>query len=171
MADKFQAENGIDLRKDPMALQRLKEAAEKAKMELSSTTQTNIKLPFITADASGPKHLDYTLTRAEFERITKDLLDRCKKPVEQALKDAGLKMGEVDEVILVGGSTRMPAVQELVKQLTGKAPNMSVNPDEVVALSLIHILDFPELFRAYPELRNLRVDFYRDSKSLSLIHI
>ena len=134
MADKFQAENGIDLRKDPMALQRLKEAAEKAKMELSSTTQTNINLPFITADTSGPKHLDYTLTRAEFERITKDLLDRCKKPVEQALKDAGLKMGEVDEVILVGGSTRMPAVQELVKQLTGKAPNMSVNPDEVVAM-------------------------------------
>ncbi len=134
MADKFQAENGIDLRKDAMALQRLKEAAEKAKMELSSTTQTNINLPFITADASGPKHLDYTLTRAEFERITKDLLDRCKKPVEQALKDAGLKMGEVDEVILVGGSTRMPAVQELVKQLTGKAPNMSVNPDEVVAM-------------------------------------
>ena len=134
MADKFQAENGIDLLKDPMALQRLKEAAEKAKMELSSTTQTNINLPFITADASGPKHLDYTLTRAEFERITKDLLDRCKKPVEQALKDAGLKMGEVDEVILVGGSTRMPAVQELVKQLTGKAPNMSVNPDEVVAM-------------------------------------
>ncbi len=134
MADKFQAENDIDLRKDPMALQRLKEAAEKAKMELSSTTQTNINLPFITADASGPKHLDYTLTRAEFERITKDLLDRCKKPVEQALKDAGLKMGEVDEVILVGGSTRMPAVQELVKQLTGKAPNMSVNPDEVVAM-------------------------------------
>ncbi len=134
MADKFQAENGIDLRKDPMALQRLKEAAEKAKMELSSTTQTNINLPFITADASGPKHLDYTLTRAEFERITKDLLDRCKKPVEQALKDAGLKMGEVDEVILVGGSTRMPAVQELVKTLTGKAPNMSVNPDEVVAM-------------------------------------
>ena len=134
MADKFQAENGIDLRKDPMALQRLKEAAEKAKMELSSTTQTNINLPFITADASGPKHLDYTLTRAEFERITKDLLDRCKKPVEQALKDAGLKMGEVDEVILVGGSTRMPAVPELVKQLTGEAPNMSVNPDEVVAM-------------------------------------
>ena len=135
LADKFAADNGgIDLRQDKMALQRLKEAAEKAKMELSSTTQTNINLPFITADASGPKHLDYTLTRAEFERITKDLLDRCKKPVEQALKDAGLKMGEVDEVILVGGSTRMPAVQELVKQLTGKAPNMSVNPDEVVAM-------------------------------------
>ena len=134
MADKFQAENGIDLRQDKMALQRLKEAAEKAKMELSSTTQANINLPFITADASGPKHLDYTLTRAEFERITKDLLDRVKKPVEQALKDAGLKAGDIDEVILVGGSTRMPAVQDLVKKLTGKDPNMSVNPDEVVAM-------------------------------------
>ena len=134
MADKFQAENGIDLRQDKMALQRLKEAAEKAKMELSSTTQANINLPFITADASGPKHLDYTLTRAEFERITKDLLDRVKKPVEQALKDAGLKTGDIDEVILVGGSTRMPAVQELVKRMTGKQPNMSVNPDEVVAM-------------------------------------
>ena len=134
MADKFQAENGIDLRQDKMALQRLKEAAEKAKMELSSTTQANINLPFITADASGPKHLDYTLTRAEFERITKDLLDRVKKPVEQALKDAGLKTGDIDEVILVGGSTRMPAVQDLVKKLPGKDPNMSVNPDEVVAM-------------------------------------
>lgn len=134
MADKFQAENGIDLRQDKMALQRLKEAAEKAKMELSSTTQANINLPFITADASGPKHLDYTLTRAEFERITKDLLDRVKKPVEQALKDAGLKTCDIDEVILVGGSTRMPAVQDLVKKLTGKDPNMSVNPDEVVAM-------------------------------------
>ena len=134
LADKFKAENGIDLRNDKMALQRLKEAAEKAKLELSSTTQANINLPFITADASGPKHLDYTLTRAEFERITKDLLDRCKKPVEQALKDAGLKTGEIDEVILVGGSTRMPAVQELVKKVTGKEPNMSVNPDEVVAM-------------------------------------
>ena len=118
-----------------MALQRLKEAAEKAKMELSNTTQTNINLPFITADASGPKHLDYTLTRVEFERITKDLLDRCRKPVEQALKDAGLsRLNDINEVILVGGSTRMPAVQELVKQLTGKQPNMSVNPDEVVAM-------------------------------------
>ena len=134
LADKFQSDNGIDLRTDKMALQRLKEAAEKAKMELSSTTQANINLPFITADASGPKHLDYTLTRAEFERITKDLLDRCKKPVEQALRDAGLSLGSIDEVILVGGSTRMPAVQELVKQLTGKTPNMSVNPDEVVAM-------------------------------------
>ncbi|WP_165172431.1 molecular chaperone DnaK [Adlercreutzia sp. ZJ242] len=134
MADKFKAENGIDLRADKMALQRLKEAAEKAKMELSSTSQTNINLPFITADASGPKHLDLTLTRAEFERITRDLLDRCRKPVEQALRDAGLKTGEIDEVILVGGSTRMPAVQELVKTMTGKNPNMSVNPDEVVAM-------------------------------------
>ena len=134
LADKFQADNGIDLRADKMALQRLKEAAEKAKMELSTTSQTNINLPFITADASGPKHLDYTLTRAEFERITKDLLDRCRKPVEQALRDAGLKTGEIDEVILVGGSTRMPAVQELVKNMTGKNPNMSVNPDEVVAM-------------------------------------
>ena len=134
LADKFQSDNGIDLRTDKMALQRLKEAAEKAKMELSSTTQANINLPFITADASGPKHLDYTLTRAEFERITKDLLDRCKKPVEQALRDAGLSLGSIDEVILVGGSSRMPAVQELVKQLTGKTPNMSVNPDEVVAM-------------------------------------
>ena len=134
LADKFQADNGIDLRADKMALQRLKEAAEKAKMELSSTTQANINLPFITADATGPKHLDYTLTRAEFERITKDLLDRCKTPVQQALRDAGLSTGQIDEVILVGGSTRMPAVQDLVKNLTGKAPNMSVNPDEVVAM-------------------------------------
>ncbi len=134
LADKFKADNGIDLRTDKMALQRLKEAAEKAKMELSSTSQTNINLPFITADATGPKHLDYTLTRVEFERITKDLLDRCKKPVEQALADAGLKAGDLDEVILVGGSTRMPAVQDLVKKLTGKDPNMSVNPDEVVAM-------------------------------------
>ena len=135
LADKFAADNGgIDLRKDKMALQRLKEAAEKAKMELSSTTQANINLPFITADATGPKHLDYTLTRAVFERITKDLLDRCRKPVEQALRDASMSQGDIDEVILVGGSTRMPAVQELVKNMTGKQPNMSVNPDEVVAM-------------------------------------
>ena len=135
LADKFAADNGgIDLRKDKMALQRLKEAAEKAKMELSSTTQANVNLPFITADATGPKHLDYTLTRAEFERITNDLLDRCRKPVEQALRDASMSQGDIDEVILVGGSTRMPAVQELVKSMTGKQPNMSVNPDEVVAM-------------------------------------
>ena len=135
MADKFAADNGgIDLRKDKMALQRLKEAAEKAKMELSSTTQASINLPFITADATGPKHLDYTLTRAEFERITKDLLDRCKQPVERALKDADLGTGDIDEVILVGGSIRMPAVQQLAETMTGKKPNMSVNPDEVVAI-------------------------------------
>ena len=133
MADKFQQDNGIDLRKDPMALQRLKEAAENAKKELSSAQQAQINLPFITADATGPKHLDYTLTRAEFERITRDLLDRCKGPVTKALKDANLQLSEVNEVILVGGSSRMPAVQELVKQMTGKQPNMSVNPDEVVA--------------------------------------
>ncbi|MDR1087923.1 MAG: molecular chaperone DnaK [Coriobacteriales bacterium] len=134
LADKFQADTQIDLRADKMALQRLKEAAEKAKMELSSTQQTNINLPFITADANGPKHLDYTLTRAEFEKITGDLLQRCKQPVESAMKDAGIAMGDIAEVILVGGSTRMPAVQALVKRLTGKDPNMSVNPDEVVAL-------------------------------------
>ncbi|MBE6471316.1 MAG: molecular chaperone DnaK [Coriobacteriaceae bacterium] len=134
LADKFKKDNGIDLRGDKMALQRLKEAAEKAKMELSNTSQANINLPFITADATGPKHLDYTLTRVEFERITRDLLERCKGPVQRALQDAGLSTGEVNEVILVGGSTRMPAVQELVKQITGKQPNMSVNPDEVVAM-------------------------------------
>ncbi|WP_321971376.1 molecular chaperone DnaK [Paratractidigestivibacter sp.] len=133
MAEKFQSDNGIDLRKDPMALQRLKEAAENAKKELSSAQQTQINLPFITADASGPKHLDYTLTRAEFEKITRDLLDRCKTPVTKALQDAGLQISQVNEVILVGGSTRMPAVQDLVKSMTGKQPNMSVNPDEVVA--------------------------------------
>lgn len=134
MADKFKAENNIDLRDDKMALQRLKEAAEKAKMELSATTQTNINLPFITATAEGPKHLDLTLTRTEFETITKDLLDRCRRPVEQALSDAGIGAGELNEVILIGGSTRMPAVQDLVEKLTGKKPNMSVNPDEAVAM-------------------------------------
>ncbi|MCC6103351.1 MAG: molecular chaperone DnaK [Olegusella sp.] len=132
-ADKFKQENGIDLRKDPMALQRLKDAAENAKKELSAAQQAEINLPFITADASGPKHLNYTLTRAEFEKITRDLLDRCKSPVTKALHDANLQISEVNEVILVGGSSRMPAVQELVKQITGKQPNMSVNPDEVVA--------------------------------------
>ena len=132
MADKFKQDNGIDLRNDAMALQRLKEAAENAKKELSSAQQAQINLPFITADATGPKHLDYTLTRAEFERITRDLLERCKQPVTKALRDAGVSLNEVDEVILVGGSTRMPAVQDLVKNMTGKQPNMSVNPDEVV---------------------------------------
>jgi len=134
LADKFKADHGIDLRNDKMALQRLKEKAEQAKMELSGAQTAKIELPFITADASGPKHLDYELTRAEFLKITSDLLDRCKKPVESAMKDAGMKMGDLDEVILVGGSTRMPAVQELVKKLTGKDPHMGVNPDEVVAL-------------------------------------
>lgn len=133
MANKFQQDNGIDLRNDPMALQRLKDAAENAKKELSSAQQAEINLPFITADASGPKHLNYTLTRAEFEKITRDLLDRCKAPVTKALQDAGLQISQVNEVILVGGSTRMPAVQALVQQMTGKKPNMSVNPDEVVA--------------------------------------
>ena len=132
MADKFQSENGVDLRQDPMALQRLKEAAENAKKELSSAQQAVINLPFITMNQSGPLHLNYTLTRAEFEKITRDLLERCKAPVTKALNDANVSLSEVDEVILVGGSTRMPAVQELVKNMTGKQPNMSVNPDEVV---------------------------------------
>ena len=133
MADKFQQENGVDLRKDPMALQRLKEAAENAKKELSAAQQTTINLPFITMNQSGPLHLNYTLTRAEFEKITRDLLERCKQPVTNALRDASLKLSDLTEVILVGGSTRMPAVQDLVKTMTGKQPNMSVNPDEVVA--------------------------------------
>ena len=133
MADKFQQENGVDLRQDPMALQRLKEAAENAKKELSAAQQTTINLPFITMNQSGPLHLNYTLTRAEFEKITRDLLERCKRPVTNALRDAKLKLSDLTEVILVGGSTRMPAVQELVKTMTGKQPNMSVNPDEVVA--------------------------------------
>ena len=133
MADKFQQENGVDLRQDPMALQRLKEAAENAKKELSAAQQPTINLPFITMNQSGPLHLNYTLTRAEFEKITRDLLERCKQPVTNALRDAKLKLSDLTEVILVGGSTRMPAVQELVKTMTGKQPNMSVNPDEVVA--------------------------------------
>ena len=134
MADKFKGEHVVDLRKDKMTLQRLKEAAEKAKMELSSATQATINLPFITAVDGQPVHLDYTLTRAEFERITSDLLDRCKTPVHTALRDAGLKSSDIDEVVLVGGSTRMPAVQEEVKKITGKDPHMGVNPDEVVAI-------------------------------------
>ncbi|WP_028263546.1 molecular chaperone DnaK [Atopobium fossor] len=133
MADKFKDENGIDLRNDPMTLQRLKEAAENAKKELSASSQTTINLPFIAMDANGPKNLMYDLSRAEFERISRDLLDRCKQPVTKALHDANVAISEVDEVILVGGSSRMPAVQNLVKQMTGKQPNMSVNPDEVVA--------------------------------------
>jgi len=134
ICDEFKKSEGIDLRNDKQALQRIKEAAEKAKCELSTVIETSINLPFITADANGPKHLDLSLTRAKFEDLSRDLLDRCKKPVEQALKDAGLSKGEIDEVVLVGGSTRIPAVQALVKDYTGKEPNQSVNPDEVVAV-------------------------------------
>ncbi|NUQ99399.1 MAG: molecular chaperone DnaK [Streptomyces sp.] len=135
LADGFQKENGIDLRKDPQALQRLFEAAEKAKTELSSVTQTQVSLPFITADASGPKHLTTTIMRSTFEQITGDLVERCLGPVEQAMGDAKVGENDIDEVILVGGSTRIPAVQALVRRLTGgKDPNMSVNPDEVVAM-------------------------------------
>ncbi|HDM78198.1 MAG TPA: molecular chaperone DnaK [Deltaproteobacteria bacterium] len=135
LADEFKKDTGIDLRNDRQALQRLYEAAEKAKCELSSMAQTQINLPFITADATGPKHLNMTLTRAKFEALTHDLIERCMGPVKQALADAKLTEKDIDEVILVGGSTRIPAVQELVKKLTGgKQPNMSVNPDEVVAV-------------------------------------
>ena len=134
LAEKFLGDHGIDLRSDKMALQRLRAESEKAKMELSTTQTAQINLPFITAGADGPKHLDYTLTRAEFQKITNDLLERCRKPVQTALKDAGIKAGDLDHAILVGGSTRMPAVQELVKELTGKDPHKGVNPDEVVAV-------------------------------------
>jgi molecular chaperone DnaK len=134
LVDEFKRDQGIDLSKDPMALQRLKEAAEKAKMELSSTTQSEINLPFITADQSGPKHLNTTLSRAKFEQLVDDLIRRTLPPMAQALKDAGLKPSEVDEVILVGGSTRIPKVQEIVKGFFGKEPHKGVNPDEVVAI-------------------------------------
>ena len=135
MAEEFKRDQGIDLRSDPQALQRLYEAAERAKIELSATTSTQINLPFITADANGPKHLNMTLTRAKFEELVNDLIERTRGPVEQALSDAKLTADDIDEVILVGGSTRIPAVQKLVRSLTGgKDPNMSVNPDEVVAL-------------------------------------
>jgi len=134
MADEFKKGQGIDLRQDKQALQRLIEASEKAKVELSSVTETNISLPFITADANGPKHLEMKITRAKFEQLTADLTDRCKVPLEKALKDSGLKTEEIDEVILVGGSTRMPVIQELVKSYIGKEPHKGVNPDEVVAV-------------------------------------
>jgi molecular chaperone DnaK len=135
IADEFKRNEGIDLRKDPQALQRLTEAAEKAKIELSSVTEASISLPFITANETGPKHLDLRITRSKFNELTKHLVERCRKPVEQAVVDAGLKTSELNEVVLVGGSTRIPAVQELVKSLTGgKEPNQSVNPDEVVAI-------------------------------------
>jgi molecular chaperone DnaK len=134
IADEFKREQGIDLRKDRQALQRLREAAEKAKVELSSTVQTMINLPFVTADQNGPKHLDKALTRAKFEDLTRDLLERCVAPFHQALADAKITANDLDEVVLVGGATRMPMVQELIRKLTGKEPNKSVNPDEVVAV-------------------------------------
>jgi len=134
LADEFKKNEGIDLRKDPMALQRLKESAENAKKELSSSKQTEINLPFITADSSGPKHLNMTLTRANFEQLVSDLVERVVGPCKQALKDAKLSPSDINEVILVGGSTRIPAIQEKVKEIFGKEPNQSVNPDEVVAL-------------------------------------
>ncbi|MFB9981111.1 molecular chaperone DnaK [Mesorhizobium kowhaii] len=134
LAAEFKKEQGIDLKNDKLALQRLKEAAEKAKIELSSTTQTEINLPFITADATGPKHLTLKLTRAKFEQLVDDLVQRTIDPCKAALKDAGLKAGEIDEVVLVGGMTRMPKIQEIVKQFFGKEPHKGVNPDEVVAL-------------------------------------
>ena len=134
LAATFKANEGIDLRQDKQALQRLTEAAEKAKIELSNATQSEINLPFITATPEGPKHVDLTLTRAKFEELASNLIDRCRVPVEQALKDAKLSTGEIDEIVMVGGSTRMPAVKELVKRVTGKDPNQTVNPDEVVAV-------------------------------------
>ncbi|MGU3494739.1 molecular chaperone DnaK [Xanthobacteraceae bacterium A53D] len=134
LADEFKKEQGIDLRNDKLALQRLKEASEKAKIELSSATQTEINLPFITADASGPKHLTMKLTRAKFEALVEDLIQRTMEPCKLALKDAGLSAGQIDEVVLVGGMTRMPKVQEMVKQFFGKEPHKGVNPDEVVAI-------------------------------------
>ena len=134
LADTFKSNEGIDLRQDKQALQRLTEAAEKAKIELSSATQSEINLPFITATPEGPKHLDLTLTRAKFEELAAKLIDRCKVPVEQSLKDAKLSPSELDEIVMVGGSTRIPSIQELVKRVTGKDPNQTVNPDEVVAV-------------------------------------
>jgi len=134
IAEEFQKVNGIDLRREPQALQRLREAAEKAKCELSTVMQTNISLPFITSDASGPKHLDMTITRAKFEELTRHLVERMVEPFQQALRDAQLKADEIDEIILVGGSTRMPMVQELIRRLTGKEPRKGINPDEVVAV-------------------------------------
>src|SRR5881396_4291382 len=131
LCDEFKREQGIDLRQDRMALQRLKEAAEKAKVELSSTLQTEVNLPFITADASGPKHLNLTLTRAKLEQLTAELVDRTRGPALKALEDANLKPAQIDEVVLVGGQTRMPAVQEMVKKLFGREPHKGVNPDEV----------------------------------------
>ncbi len=134
LVSQFKGEHGVDLGADNMALQRLKEAAEKAKIELSQVQETTINLPFITATSAGPLHLDYKLTRSKFQELTSDLVDRCKVPFQQAIKDAGLTQGDIDHVIMVGGSTRMPAIQEMVQSLTGKEPHKGVNPDEVVAV-------------------------------------
>ena len=134
LVESFTNDHGVDLSKDNMAMQRLKEAAEKAKIELSASQSTQINLPFVTATDAGPLHMDYALSRSKFQELTSDLLERCRKPFEQAIKDAGLSMSEIEHVILVGGSTRMPAVTELVQTMTGKEPNKSVNPDEVVAV-------------------------------------
>ncbi|EIA22676.1 Chaperone protein dnaK, partial [Candidatus Arthromitus sp. SFB-3] len=134
IADDFKSNNSIDLRNDKMALQRLKEAAEKAKIELSSSQQTNINLPFITADATGPKHIDLQLSRAKFNEITLDLVNRTLEPMKKALQDAGLQIGDINKVVLVGGSTRIPAIQDAVKNFTGKEPSKGVNPDECVAV-------------------------------------
>src|SRR5207248_3457855 len=134
IADQFKKDNGIDLRKAPMAMQRLKEAAERAKKDLSQTTNTDINLPFITADASGPKHLMMSISRSQFERMVEHLIDRCRKPVLAALSDAKMRPNQVDEVVLVGGMTRMPRVQQLVREIFGKEGHKGVNPDEVVAI-------------------------------------
>ena len=134
LADEFKKTEGVDLRKDPMAMQRLKDAAEKAKIELSGSSKTNVNLPFITADQSGPKHLNIDLSRAKFEQLVDDLVQRSLKPLEKALKDAGLSKSQIDQVILVGGSTRIPKIQEVVKEFFGKEPSKGVNPDEVVAV-------------------------------------
>ena len=134
LVDEFKKSNGIDLSKDKQAMQRLKDAAEKAKIELSSTTKTNINLPFITADATGPKHLDVDLTRAKFDALTESLVKKTLKPMEQAMKDAQVSSSDINRVILVGGSTRIPAVVEAVKKYTGKEPYKGINPDECVAI-------------------------------------
>ncbi|MYQ98954.1 molecular chaperone DnaK, partial [Streptomyces sp. SID6139] len=134
LVQQFKNHYGVDLGKDKMAVQRLREASEKAKIELSSSSETTINLPYITASAEGPLHLDEKLTRAQFEQLTADLLDRCKAPFHNAIKDAGIKVSDIDHVVMVGGSTRMPAVTGLVKELTGKEPHKGVNPDEVVAI-------------------------------------
>ena len=146
LADNFKKEQGVDLRGDKMAMQRLKEAAEKAKIELSGVTTSNISLPFITADATGPKHLEATLTRAKFNELTADLVESTMGPVRQAMSDSGLKTSEIDKVLMVGGSSRIPAVQEAIQKFMGKEPFKGINPDECVAigaalqaLSLIHI--------------------------------